>query len=158
GEDRVVRLHDVATGKLEKNLTGPTGLVYSVAISPDGKWLAAAGAASGNAAPNAFVWNLEAGRVHISIRAHADSVYQIAFSPDSSSFATCGSDRVAKLFRLTGAEAKTFMGHADKVTCLAFNKDGKVLATGSEDHSLRLWDVESAKTVRTLRGHEKDVT
>src|SRR5262249_3048993 len=43
GEDRIVRLRDVATGKLLAEFTGHGDVVTAVTFSPDGKILAAAG-------------------------------------------------------------------------------------------------------------------
>src|SRR6478672_1014946 len=43
GAFREVRLVDAASGHVEATLTGHADAIRAVAISPDGKWLAAAG-------------------------------------------------------------------------------------------------------------------
>lgn len=52
----------------------------------------------------------------------------------------------------------TTPAHSDAVTALAFSHDGKWLASGSADSSVMLWEVESGRHARTLRGHVKEVS
>jgi WD40 repeat protein len=47
-------------------------------------------------------------------------------------------------------EPVTLKGHQHWVMCLAFSPDGKTLASGSRDHTIRLWDIPTAKQVRTI--------
>jgi WD40 repeat protein len=47
-------------------------------------------------------------------------------------------------------EPVTLNGHQHWVMCLAFSPDGKTLASGSRDHTVRLWDIPTAKQVRTI--------
>lgn len=37
--------------------------------------------------------------------------------------------------------------------CLASNPEDNLLATGHEDATVRLWDLQTGQTIRTLRGH-----
>lgn len=47
---------------------------------------------------------------------------------------------------------KIFSGeHDNGVTCLQF--DDNVLATGSYDATVKIWDIETGRVIRTLRGH-----
>ncbi len=43
-------------------------------------------------------------------------------------------------------------GHTDKVTCLVTLPDG-LLASGSSDKTIRIWNVTSGITIKTLTGH-----
>src|SRR5206468_4556135 len=47
---------------------------------------------------------------------------------------------------------KTFQGHQETVYGVAFSNDGKQLLTSSFDRTIKLWDVATAKEVRTFGG------
>jgi WD40 repeat protein len=43
-------------------------------------------------------------------------------------------------------------GHMAKVNGLAITPDGKQIVSGSQDKTIRIWDIETGKTVRMIRG------
>jgi len=49
------------------------------------------------------------------------------------------------------------IGHAMIVRSVAFSPDGKYAVSGSADGSVKLWDVASAREIRTFLGHEGSV-
>ena len=77
GSSRGVKVWDLATGSLHKTLEGHDDLVKSVAISPDGQWLA-----SGSDDRTIGVWDLVTGSLHKTLEGHDDLVRSVAISPD----------------------------------------------------------------------------
>ncbi|MFE7563705.1 trypsin-like peptidase domain-containing protein [Kitasatospora sp. NPDC057500] len=48
-------------------------------------------------------------------------------------------------------------GHTEAIYAVAFSPDRKTLATAGGDRSVRLWDVDTGKTLHTLTGHTESV-
>jgi beta-lactamase regulating signal transducer with metallopeptidase domain len=127
--------------------------VHALALSPDGKLLAAAGEDG-----VIRVLNADTGHVLRVLAGHADMVACVAFSPDGTTLATGGFDKTVILWDVaTGTERRTLAGHAGWVFGVAFAPDGRTLATGSYDRTVRLWDAASGKELIVLRGHTAGV-
>jgi len=56
------------------------------------------------------------------------------------------------------AACKPLRGHVNYVHCLDFSPHGSLCASGSFDESVRLWDLRSGTSVRTLGAHSDPVT
>ncbi|MEK7726681.1 MAG: hypothetical protein AAB311_05825, partial [Nitrospirota bacterium] len=54
-------------------------------------------------------------------------------------------------------EIKTFRGHSHGVWAVAFSPDGLTLASGGAERLVRMWDIETGRLLRSLRGHTNDI-
>src|SRR5947209_444543 len=79
-------------------LTGHTNTVLAVAVSPDGKSLASAGADK-----SIRFWEVATGKPGRVIR-HTHEVYALAFSPDGKRLASGGADRAVTLWDVASGE------------------------------------------------------
>ncbi|OBA21004.1 WD40 repeat-like protein [Metschnikowia bicuspidata var. bicuspidata NRRL YB-4993] len=43
------------------------------------------------------------------------------------------------------------------IRSVCFSPDGKLLATGAEDKLIRIWDLQTKRIIKILRGHEQDI-
>ena len=145
-----VRFASASTGKTTATLEGMQEVVRSVAFSPDGGLLAAAG---GLPARNGEVkiWDVASSKPRLTIEGHADTIYATVFSPDGSILATSSYDRLIKLWDVdSGKELRTLKDHIDAVYALEFTPDGKWLLSGAADRSLKIWDVSSGERLYTV--------
>jgi uncharacterized protein (TIGR03067 family) len=82
----------------------------------------------------------------------------LAFSPDSKTLASGGTDTTITLRDITFRKKSTLLrGHTGSVNCLAYSPNGRVLASGGEDKTVRLWNFRAKKQIAVLQGHTKEV-
>jgi len=85
-------------------------------------------------------------------------LYGLALSPDGSRLATCGSDKLIRIWDASSlTPIQTLRGHESAVHAVAFSPDGRRLASASQDKTARVWNVSSGEEVCVFRGHEYPV-
>ena len=150
GGYREIRLVDAASGNLLATLSGHADYVRSLAISPDGKMLAAGGGPCQRSG-EIRIWDLQSRQLLKTIQGHKDCVYSVAWSPDGKLIASGSYDKSVKLWEASsGKELRTLQDHIDAVFAVAFSPDGKHLASASQDRSVKIWDVASGRRLYTL--------
>ena len=102
GEDKVIRVWDVATGKTVRTLRGEAaaghaGKIYAMALSPDGKWLAVGGMLANEPVAGSVIrlYDFASGRLVALLKGHEDVVHGLAFSPDGRRLISGSSDKTA---------------------------------------------------------------
>jgi WD40 repeat protein len=152
GGEREVLLLDAATGDLLGKLPGQSTRVTALAFSRDGSALAVASGAAGTAGEVRLYNNPtpNAQPMH-TIKAHQDLIYDLTFSPDGKTLASCGYDRLIHLWDVaTGKPLRDLKDHSDAVYSVAFSPDGTLLASAAADRAVKVWDVASGKRLYTL--------
>jgi len=140
GDEGKVNLWGLPSGKLLKSLPIESGDVSSIAISPDGTWLAAAGRLKGGKGGVAL-WNLESGAAESLDVPNINHL--VAFSPDVGTFAV-RSERAVELWNLDTKERITtipaeFAAWKDD---LQFTPDGQTLVAMNErTNQAELWNL-----------------
>ncbi|XP_064187493.1 WD repeat-containing protein 18 [Anguilla rostrata] len=62
-----------------------------------------------------------------------------------------------KTFQSDSEGNQVFKGHRTLVTCLSVSMDGTLLLSGSHDETVRLWDIQSRQSIRSI-SHKGPVT
>jgi WD40 repeat protein/TPR repeat protein/tRNA A-37 threonylcarbamoyl transferase component Bud32 len=166
-----VQLWEAASGKPGVRLGASESNLACVALSLDGRYVAAGGRRFNPRTKLydlgvAHVWDVASGKRLTTFDRHLDPVSAIAFRPDGKTVATgsqqgqsgSSSGEVRLWEAATGKETATFRGRMSGVYSLAFSGNGKVLASGHENGLVRVWDPDSGKEEQTLRGLENHVT
>jgi WD40 repeat protein len=136
GDERSVRLWNVAGRGSIGRLTGHLDSVYDVAFSPDGTILATA-----SADRTVRLWNPSTRKQVANLTGHAGVVRAVAFSPDGRILASAGADGTVRLWDVRRRTAMATLRAGDEVNAVAFSPDGRTLASGGRESSVRLWDV-----------------
>jgi WD40 repeat protein len=153
-EGVVLKVWDLATGKVKRShtLKGHTGLVISVAFSPDGKRCASAGFDK-----VVTVWDLATGKAKHTLK-HAERVYCVAFSSDSKRLASGSFDNTVKVWDvLKGTLSRSLAGHAQGVWGVAFSRAGDRLVSASFDRTAKVWDLATGKEALSFQGHTQQL-
>jgi WD40 repeat protein/serine/threonine protein kinase/Tfp pilus assembly protein PilF len=148
GTDFAVRVWDVNTGKQLPALDGHKGMVLSVAVSPDGRYVLSGG---NDTIP--ILWNARTGAVIHRLRGHTGRVHCVAFLPDGRRAVSSGVDATIRLWDLeSGQELSPHF--TDRPVCngwLAVSPDGhRLLASDGSGYALQFWNVDAGKLIQTL--------
>lgn len=134
---------------------GPEDGVTSVAISPDGRRIAA-----GSVDSVIRIWDTETGKPIDRLEGHKESVYSIAFDPEGRTLVSGALDKSLRLWDVHGAKSKcvgTFFGHKDYVLSVAFSPDGNWIVSGSKDRFVHFWEPRTCFLHMMLHGHRNSV-
>jgi eukaryotic-like serine/threonine-protein kinase len=150
--DLVVR--DVATGGEVLAHRGLSGGVYAVAFSPDGRWLAAGHGTT------LTLWDAATGRERFHKSSGSNTVDSLAFTPDSQRIiAGCGGEPgYSKIWDAATGDVlgDPLPGFEGNCASVAVSPDGRQAAVGSPGR-VDVWDLQTRKPIRTLRGHESKI-
>jgi WD40 repeat protein len=156
GEDKTVRIWEVARGQELRKFTGHTHAVRAVAFAPKESALASAGVDR-----TVRLWDVGTGEQIRALTGHNSAVIALVFSPDGRLLASAAeetekSPSEVKVWEVsTGAETRTLKRENSRFHNVLFTNDGKLLiATGLDRKASRglvaFWDVETGQLAKTL--------
>ncbi|HEY1376239.1 MAG TPA: sigma-70 family RNA polymerase sigma factor, partial [Gemmataceae bacterium] len=144
GQSRQVRLVDVAGGK-ETAIPCDVDIVWALALSPDGRALAAARNSIHDG--RLRLVRVPTGEPVVPADGHGDGVLYLAFSPDGKLVATSDWAGVTRLWdAATGRPLRQWTGGGP----LRFTPDGRELASGGGTR--RAWDVTTGRQTHSVAG------
>ena len=155
------RLWDKASGQLLAGPLHPPGRLAAfhqkakrwgcrVMFSPDGRWLAAGGDSSTNAA----IWSVPAGERRCAIDAYGSAVSAIQFSPDGTTLAIGSARGVVGVCDAVSGAQRLRLDQGATVLAISFSPDGARLLASGMNGEAHVWSVSSGALELTLR-HER---
>lgn len=151
--DRVIKIWDLASGKLKLSLTGHISTVRGLAVSPRQPYLFSCGEDK-----QVKCWDLEYNKVIRHYHGHLSAVYGLSLHPTIDVLVTCGRDATGRVWDMrTKANIHTLSGHTNTVAEVVCQAAEPQIITGSHDCTIRLWDLAAGKTMATLTNHKKSV-
>ena len=156
GTDRIVRVFDVASGKLEHAVENHADWILGIAFTPDAKALV-----TGSRDKTAKVWDLANKESLLTFPDHQNIVNNVAMTADGTFGLSAGEDGSIRIWQATdkskqiGKATKSLTGHGKAVFRLANHADVKkpLIASCSADMTVRLWDPVAGTAIKTLTGH-----
>lgn len=153
GNDRLVKIWDLASGTLKLSLTGHINTIRGLAISDRHPYLFTASEDC-----EVKCWDLEQNMVIRNYHGHLSGVYSICLHPTLDVLATGGRDAAVRIWDMrTKMGIHVLAGHTNAVCSIASQASEPQFISGSMDHMVRLWDLAAGKCSVTLTNHKKSV-
>ncbi|XP_042888514.1 target of rapamycin complex subunit lst8-like [Penaeus japonicus] len=157
----VIHIWDVKTEHNEQLIPEPDASIQSIAIDPEGTYMAAV-----NNKGKCYVWRLSGGTPVASrpyfARRHWSSVIAVTYNNyiSSSMMVTTSADHTAKIWKTADFSQMTELRDSSQrwVWDVAFSADSQHVVTGSSDNTARLWSVETGEVKREYSGHQKTIS
>jgi serine/threonine protein kinase len=144
-QDQLIRIWDTRTGRELAGLrrSRPDGM--GLAISPDGKRIAASDH------DTARVWEAGSGRELFTGR-HSTRITSVALHPDGRTLAISGAERMVAIHNLSEREVSPVQIETEEkiIGTVVFSPDGKSLATCAVVGGASLWNAASSKLIRAM--------
>ncbi|BES98088.1 Pleiotropic regulator 1 [Nesidiocoris tenuis] len=151
--DRVIKVWELATGKLKVSLTGHISSVRGLAVSERHPYLFSCGEDR-----QVKCWDLEYNKVIRHYHGHLSAVYSLALHPTIDVLITAGRDSTARVWDMrTKANVHTLTGHTNTIASVISQAAEPQVITGSHDCTIRLWDLAAGKSLATLTNHKKSI-
>jgi WD40 repeat protein len=146
-----IRIWDLETGQEIKGLGSQEthSFLYSVAASPDGKYIIAGGTGK------LFLWNVKSGELIKTYSGNFGTINSVAFSQNSRNiiFGDMGGGiRIWDI--MEDREINSFGRAVPSVFSVDFSPDNRFFISGSTDTTSKLWNIKTGEMVKIFKGHK----
>jgi WD40 repeat protein len=140
-----VLILEIPSGQELKNYGPLDSHPLCLAISHDGRWVAAATSRGRQGGSMVHTWDAATGAsVQVILQTASEDVTTLSFSPDGRRLASAGFDAKVKVWDTeTGLELLTLSGHKSWIWKMHFSPDGQRILSCGRDRTLRVWDASA---------------
>ena len=136
-KDGKIVVWDFINNKILKTLTYQKGVITSLKISPDGRFLV-----SGGIDKKVYLYDLKNNNLLREFTDHRDDVTSVGFSPDGKFLASAGGDKTINIYDLSNYKLLVSLTrHKSWVRAIAFSSDSKKLISCGDDSRVITWDL-----------------
>lgn len=157
GEDALVKLWDLASGKQIKTLSGHTNWVSTLIFVPQNNLLI-----SGSYDRTIRIWEPETGKELACLEGTPSLITSLALDGTGSTLAVGSHNGMISLWNVPKAKLiSRFQAQAESVASLAFTANGQFLVFGGgeqTDFDVKVWSLEQSALVQRFVGHSDIVT
>lgn len=158
GRDRKLRIWDIRTAKVLKDIAVDLDTVTAIAVTPDGRMAVTGG---GFHDRTVCVWELQSGRCVQTLVGHGNSVTSVKAMPDGRTVVSAGADKTVRVWDLSHEEATAVYCHDHAITCVENIGGTNRLTCGTENGEVFLLvmrglaiDAARVTAVRVYDHHE----
>ncbi|XZE35496.1 protein kinase domain-containing protein [Pirellulaceae bacterium SH501] len=145
---------DATTGKLTRRLDPSLYLPYRGGWSPDNQFYAWGTASEDSCV---YLWNCATDELE-ELRGHTESVWCLAWSPDSKFLISGGIDKSLCIWEVASREVVHRLEVPGYITDVAFSSDGEFIAAGVSGRGVFVWQNDSKELLTELSVDEpKDI-
>jgi WD40 repeat protein len=138
GHDNLVKIWDVATGKIIKSFAGHDDWVYDVCLSKDEKYIY-----SGSFDKTVKIWDVTSGKNIATLKDHTDGIVCLDLSKDGKYLASAGMDKNIVIWDIASKTIiQKIKAHSGAILDLKFNQDATILYSCSIDKTIKCWQLK----------------
>lgn len=152
-----LRIHDFASGKLERLVPGARQVMHTLRFSPDGSMLL--GGESLPDGPRALIWDTGTWQLKQQFSGHKDGIRDASFAPDMRKIVTASWDGSMRVWDVATGKALIIKKNAHKgrlySASIGHASAQPIVATGGTDKQVKIWNYDTGKLLRTIKFDRK---
>lgn len=155
GDDKTIRVWDSSGNEIRKILgqigSGSEGKIYTIALSPDNRYLAVGGYFNSGHNERVRIYDYRSGKLLHVLKSHANVVLNVAFSPDGRYLVSGSHDKTVKVWdTATWKLYHTITTHTATVTGVgAFKRaNDDYIASVSYDNTVSLYNLTQKRVFK----------